>query len=100
MPPTHDTLRERLASQAHESWGGWMQYLISKCYKSALTGALTLPDKLVERWTRQMATDYADLSPEEQESDLMEADKYLKLFEQFLAPSEEIGEVGDAAASE
>jgi hypothetical protein len=99
MPPTPDTLRERLASQAHESWGGWMHYIISKCYKSALTGALTLPDTLVERWTRQMATPYADLSPEEQESDRMEADKYLKLFEEFLAPSEGIGDTGDATAS-
>lgn len=77
-----ETLRERLADQAHRSWSDWMAYLFGKCRVDE-HGYHIIPPGLVERWRRQMATDYADLTELEQRSDLDEANKYLAI---ILAP--------------
>lgn len=74
------TKREELASYAHNAWSGWMQWMLS-CSPSS-EGELTVPKKLVERWTRQMKTSYEDLSEEEKESDRVEADKILTIIQQ------------------
>lgn len=74
---------EALAEHAHDNqWSGWMKYLFSKCSEGTATlddfsrvpnGTLVIPAWAVERWTRQMSTPYADLPPEEKESDRKEA---------------------------
>jgi len=73
-----DELREAFASLAHEQWSGWMEYLFSKSTKNE-DGTVTLPAWAVERWERQVATPYADLSEKEQDSDRTEADKFIEV---------------------
>ena len=72
-------LREQLAELAHEQWTGWMGYMFDKGVFND-DGTWTMPDWAVERWRRQCATPYADLSEEEQNSDRAEADKFLAVF--------------------
>lgn len=76
----HKEKIEKLADQAHKSWSGWMEYLFNKsvCHSD---GSVTIPRDLVERWDRQLKTDYKDLSEKEKESDREEARKYLELIE-------------------
>lgn len=80
-------LIERLAGYAHNAWAGWMRYLFSKCapldWHSALVGMLAIPPESVERWTRQMNTEYADLPEHEKESDRKEATEILKVMELY-----------------
>jgi hypothetical protein len=76
--PFSDAVVEKIADLAHERWSGWMKYLFSKCYVTDEIGVL-LPPGLVERWQRQMETDYADLTDAEKESDREEARAYLRL---------------------
>jgi len=74
-------LREELAELCHEQWSSWMEYLFSKCDYGTLrytnVGVMYISKKAVDRWKRQMNTDYKDLSEEEKDSDRKEADKFL-----------------------
>lgn len=70
--------RELLAEYAHDAWSGWMKYLFSKASINE-DGTWTMPKWAVERWTRQMNTTFKDLSEEEKQSDLEEADKMLNI---------------------
>jgi len=74
-------LREELAALCHEQWSGWMEYLFQAGHISPY-GDFTLPVSLVNRWKRQMATPYAELSQEEKDSDRQEADKFLRIVAQ------------------
>lgn len=67
---------EDFAKVAHESWSGWMKYLFSKSNTES-DGTVVIPKKLVERWKRQMNTDYKDLSEKEKKSDREEAKRYI-----------------------
>ncbi len=78
-------MKEELSKLCHEQWSNWMKYLFSKCkdewhpiYRFK-TGNLIIPKEFVDRWTRQMNTEYKDLSEEEKESDRKEADKFLTI---------------------
>lgn len=69
---------EALANYAHSAWSGWMKYLFSQSiYVDDLT--VTIPKESVERWTRQMNTEYKDLPENEKESDRKEAREILSL---------------------
>jgi len=57
-----------------------MEYLFSKCIFDD-DGTATIPAWAVTRWQRQIATPFEDLSPDEQESDLREADRMLAILE-------------------
>lgn len=72
------SLRVKLAAYAHSAWSGWMKYMFSKCHLND-DGSMTIPSDSVERWTRQMNTDYYDLPISERESDLKEADQILDI---------------------
>ncbi len=74
-------MREQLAQLAHSQWSGWMEYLFSKGTFND-DGTWTMPAWAVERWKRQMTTEYADLSEPEKESDRTEADKFLAVIEE------------------
>ena len=71
-------LREQLAAVAHDQWSGWMTYLFSKSTLNA-DGTVTMPAWAVERWKRQAATPYADLTDTEKNSDRDETDRVLAL---------------------
>jgi hypothetical protein len=70
--------REALAEYAHKAWSGWMAYLFEK---SALNqdGTVTIPLWAVERWLRQMSTEYKDLTDIEKSTDIYEADAIMDL---------------------
>ena len=70
--------REQVADLCHKQWSGWMRYLFSRGEFDE-HGRFIIPKSLVERWTRQMNTDYNELSEPEKESDRNEADKFLQL---------------------
>ena len=79
-------LREELAAYAHAAWSGWMQYMFGKC-ESRCDGFL-IPMPLVDRWTRQKDTPYANLPDVEKESDRKEADRMMAIM-QANAPAEQ-----------
>ena len=79
--PAFRHFRETLASLCHTQWSGWMIHLFSKC-QSNPDGTVTMPKWAVERWMRQMTTEYANLSAEEKETDCKEADRFIKLLEE------------------
>jgi hypothetical protein len=73
-----DGLLDKLAAIEHERWSYWQRYVHSKGSRQA-DGSLILPAKLVERWDRQAATHYEDLSAKEKESDREQVSRYLPI---------------------
>ena len=73
-------LEETLAELCHSQWSGWMKYLFSKC-ETTKEKDMIIPEWAVARWLRQSNTDYDELSPEEQESDRVEARKFIKIIQ-------------------
>jgi len=75
-------LQEELAAFTHSQWSGWMMYLFSKC-KSTTDGkdnvSMIIPKWAVDRWRRQMNTEYKDLPEEEKESNKQEAAKMMQI---------------------
>ena len=71
---------ETLADAAHTAWSGWMEYLFGKAVENE-DGSLTIPADQAQRWKRQAATSYAELSDEEKESDREEARKYIAVLD-------------------
>lgn len=69
-------LQEQVADYAHEAWSGWMRYLFEKSTRQD-DGTVVIPASLVERWTRQMQTPYAELPESEKASDRKEARKII-----------------------
>jgi len=78
---------DELANYAHSSWCGWMKYLFSKSIANK-DGSCTIPKSLVERWMRQMNTEYADLPESEKKSDKDEASKIINIFKKILRKKE------------
>lgn len=74
---------EQGAAIEHERWAKWQRYLHAKCFTSE-DGDLIIPKELVERWERQIATPYAELSETEKESDRREVRTYLPLLHKYV----------------
>lgn len=72
------TLIEALAAYAHTAWAGWMDYLFAQGIFHD-DGTFTMPAWAAERWRRQAATFYDELSELEKESDRDEARKILAI---------------------
>jgi len=58
-----------------------MLHLFSKCNYNS-DGTVTIPQALVSRWRRQIATAYDNLSDDEKRSDLVEADRILSIIDE------------------
>lgn len=71
-------VREKLAEYAHEAWSGWMKYLFENSTRNS-DGTVTIPAWAVERWERQAQTPYVELPEGEKKSDLVEADRILRI---------------------
>lgn len=71
-------LLEELAAIEHERWSHWQRHVHAKGRRQS-DGSLVLPAELVERWERQIATEYADLNEAEKESDREQVRRYLAL---------------------
>jgi hypothetical protein len=72
------SLKEKLADYAHVTWSGWMKYLFDRSVECD-DGTVVIPKELVDRWKRQLNTDYQDLPEEEKESDRNEAKKIISI---------------------
>lgn len=68
--------RETIADIQHGIWSSWMQWVFKICPTND-DGSVTIPSASVERWKRQIATPYADLTEKEKDSDREQADKVL-----------------------
>lgn len=77
-----EKVKELLAEFCHDQWSHWMKYLWSLCYYK--DNNLIIPEKFVDRWYRQMTTDYIHLSEEEKNSDRNEAEKLIELLKKIL----------------
>lgn len=74
-------LRERVAALCHDQWAGWMRYLLDRTITVGYDcEEIQIQSADVKRWMRQIHTPYSELPNEEQESDRIEADKFLSLF--------------------
>ncbi len=72
------SLREKIASEQHAIWSHWMKYMFTQGIYNK-DGSWIMPAEKVERWSRQMNTDYVDLTDKERESDRDQADKVLAI---------------------
>ncbi|RDJ05076.1 hypothetical protein [Rhizobium grahamii] len=82
-PTSIDELVEELAAIEHERWAHWQQYMHSEAERQP-DGSLLIPAALVERWERQIKTDYDQLPEDERESDREQVMKYLPLVQKFF----------------
>lgn len=80
---------EDLAEYVHSAWAGWMKYIFEKSERND-DGTVTIPKWAVDRWERQVRTDYPDLPEDEKPLDRKEAERILKV---IAGPSS--GEVSD-----
>lgn len=80
MAMKDDDIIELLADFEHDRWSRWQKYLFSKCIVN-VDGSLTIPKELVDRWVRQMDTDYDHLSEQEKNSVRKEAIRIIKCIE-------------------
>ncbi len=64
---------ERLADYAHRAWSGWMRHMLKHWDRLHVSG-----------WRRQMATDYSDLSADEQASDIRQAKEIVAILHGLL----------------
>ncbi len=89
---TRDELIEKLADIEHQRWSDWQKYMHDQGVSwdeamnlSMLGDELILPSYLVNGWTRQIETPYADLSEREKESDREQVMRYWPLMVGFVA---------------
>lgn len=67
---------EALAASEHDRWAHWQRYLHAQCTPQP-DGSLVIPASLVQRWKRQAATSYDDLTEAEKDSDRLLAARTL-----------------------
>lgn len=73
-PTLSAELIENLADAEHASWSRWMMWQFS-CMVKQPDGSMLMPAYNVERWNRQAATEYAELSENEKQSDRDEVER-------------------------
>lgn len=59
---------DQFAEIQHDIWSHWMDYMF-KCGVTLPDGTWVMPEAMVGRWRRQLATAYKHLSESEKESD-------------------------------
>lgn len=81
---TDDELIEALSDKEHERWSRWQAYVHSLCERRE-DGALVIPASRVERWERQIATPYGELSQQEQDCDRREVAEIMPIIREYAA---------------
>jgi len=75
---------EKGADLEHDRWARWQKYVHSLCKKNK-DGSLTIPKERVERWEKEIATPYLELTEELKEYDRKETRNYIPLLNQALS---------------
>lgn len=81
-------IREVMANQEHIRWAKWQKYLHSKLqyeernFGSHKVAYYLLDAGLYEHWSRQIDTDYSELSEKEKDSDREQVEPYLSIIEE------------------
>lgn len=75
-------LIELLSSKEHQRWAKWQKHLHSCCTQNE-DGSLTIPKEKVDRWNRQIKTDYENLSEKEKDSDRKQVVKILETIKNY-----------------
>ena len=84
---------ERLANLAHITWSNWMKWVFELSTEND-DGSITIPASSVERWKRQIATSYENLTEPEKNSDRLEAVRYLaEILNDHLHKRDKIGTI-------
>lgn len=74
-------LRQKLAAIEHERWSDWQKW----CHKIICQNDPNLQTlNVLERWEKQIATPYSQLTPAEKASDLEQVDRYWPLVEEYV----------------
>jgi tRNA A37 threonylcarbamoyladenosine synthetase subunit TsaC/SUA5/YrdC len=82
-----EELIEQLAAIEHERWADWQRWMHEQCYPITCADnipRMAIPQDLWERWERQIATPYAELSEREKQSDRDQVARYWPLIEPLL----------------
>lgn len=82
-----EEIREQLAEIEHQRWADWQTW----CHK-ILRENCPSPEleKVLERWDRQIATPYKDLTETEKDSDREQVDRYLPLIHKAFGVDDEL----------
>ena len=83
-------LKEELANIEHERWSDWQKH----CHK-VLRENCPSPEleKVLERWDRQIATPYSELSEKEKDSDREQVERYWHLIKEHFISKEEVRKI-------
>lgn len=88
---TVDEIVEEFANLEHERWSKWQQWVFD-CSIENEDGSVTIPKEKVERWKRQIATPYTELTEEEKQSDREQVYPYTQTLQAERQRCEEIAE--------
>lgn len=95
-PKELEELREKLAAIEHERWADWQRW-VHECgtmdWNQDGEQVLTIPLEHIQRWERQIATPYAELTEEEKQSDREQVDRYLHLITTYSNERERLAVV-------
>jgi len=88
IPKTVEEMVEKFANIEHERWSKWQQWVFD-CSTENEDGSVTIPADKVERWKRQIATPYAELSEKEKQSDRDQVYPYIQALHTSLVAAVE-----------
>ena len=83
---------EKGAALEHDRWAKWQKWMHGRVYNSSKSinpHLKVIPTEDFNRWERQIATKYEQLSDKEKESDRIEVRKYLPLIQDLLTQKDQ-----------
>ena len=78
-----EEILEVLANNTHQAWSSWMEWVFTNSVSNE-DGTVTISKESVDKWKRQIETGYEDLTIEEQNSDIKEANIILDLLKEYM----------------
>lgn len=79
----YEALVEELAAVEHQRWSHWQDNVHRQSTRLP-DGSALIPAPAVERWDRQIAAPYSELSEAEKQSDRDQVERYLSVVLQRL----------------
>ena len=76
-----EEMYEKLSAIEHERWADWQKWSHKILRENCPSPEL---EKVLERWDRQIATPYSELSEKEKQSDRDQVDRYWYLIDDYI----------------